>query len=1372
MVIVLFAALIGPYFVDWTAYKRDFEKQASLIIGQKVRVGGEASVRLLPLPSVAFSDLTVGENTDGKPLMTAERFSANVELMPFLSGEIRVVDMTVIAPVFDVRVTENGKIAWTNRQQLLVDPDQVKLDQLTIRDAVLNLTGLASRTIAVEDIDADISARSLFGPWHIAGSGQLDETPIRFEIATGRLQEKGTIRLKTMLSRGGQPYRLILDGPIGLNEEVLSWSGGFQLLPAKDDPAGAGQYQARQPLPVRTEGDFELTPALLEIPEYRMEIGPVEDPFTLSGRGSARLREAVDFRLEVDGRQIDIGRVAEMRGAGGANSLEARIEILRDLLDQIPVPAVDGAIDLEIPAIIAGDTLIREVSSLIKPFGDSWEIVRLKAALPGNTLIEAAGRLGVGADFGFNGRMLLASHQPSGFAAWASGRVDPAIRRLGSAGLEANVTFTESQLTFENMELVLDGNPLYGRVQRIASSASAGPGGEAENTPPALVAGIRGDTVRLDDLRAVLSLVTGGGEGVALHQDFDLSLAANTLEAFDLAVDDVDLQFQYTEGELSIRRLRAGNFFGAAIDSRGQINNLLSAPSGNLSVEMSAGSARRLAALARERLGPHMLLDALAENAELTADTKLRIEIDARPDEAGSRGRLLVTGETGGTRLSLRSGFDGSFADLAGLELDLSLEATNPDPAILLRQAAAAKLGFDPLLSRLDGPLSITLESSGSGEDGYSTLLTANMPAASLSLRGIAGLSDRRLGDFDFDVTVGTRDIAPLVTAFNYFLPGMNAAVGEAAPFSLEGMLTRQDEAIRLRLKRAQLAGNHFSGELTHIVGEAGRPEINGTLEMDRFSLPLLAGLVYGSGGGFETEIEAATAGSDAIWSEVEFGQRQFAGLDGKVAIAADSIGLGTAPAGQKGRFTLIISDGEASIEEGSMAWLGGRVSGSAAFKNNAGTGLLRSQFAAEGIDAENFVAMIGAAPVLEGRVGFSGTLESSGKSARALVAALSGSGVATLANGRLIGIRPTGLASILTAADAEDFAIEARSVDPLARAAFLAGAMPIEEESAPFTINRGVVHLRNIALEGKAHAVEIDASASLVDGSGEARLDLTVDPGKERVAGAVPEVSFIFSGSLDDPQVAVDTQPLQGYLSIRAFEAEQRRVELLQASIMEKQRLRHQVLKANARKRFVEGERRKEVERLQRERDRREAEQRAREEAERLKQAAERRRQEAEKARILEEQRLAAEKAEREAAARTGRRISQELARRRSATETIRAAEQSEEARRAAEIAEKMRRQQLAPQAALMRAAEARSRKAEAARLADEIRRREELAREVGKLLENAAAAKTRKPANEGEAGERGNAAARSAQSTPSKSGFVIRELPELEFKLETPRF
>ncbi|MEZ5801366.1 MAG: hypothetical protein R3D29_14035 [Nitratireductor sp.] len=72
--LALFAALIAPIFIDWTSYRDTFEREASRIIGQKVKVNGEASMRILPLPALHFLNLSVSSNADGSPMMTANDF--------------------------------------------------------------------------------------------------------------------------------------------------------------------------------------------------------------------------------------------------------------------------------------------------------------------------------------------------------------------------------------------------------------------------------------------------------------------------------------------------------------------------------------------------------------------------------------------------------------------------------------------------------------------------------------------------------------------------------------------------------------------------------------------------------------------------------------------------------------------------------------------------------------------------------------------------------------------------------------------------------------------------------------------------------------------------------------------------------------------------------------------------------------------------------------------------------------------------------------------------------------------------------------------------------------------------------------------------
>src|SRR5690606_15002610 len=125
VVLALTAALIGPYFVDWTSYRSDFEREASRIFGRTVKVEGEARARLLPFPSLAFTDVKVAGHHPDEPWLSIDSFSMDAELAPLLRGEILIVDMRIERPRATLDVREDGRIDWTLNPNLRINPDQI-----------------------------------------------------------------------------------------------------------------------------------------------------------------------------------------------------------------------------------------------------------------------------------------------------------------------------------------------------------------------------------------------------------------------------------------------------------------------------------------------------------------------------------------------------------------------------------------------------------------------------------------------------------------------------------------------------------------------------------------------------------------------------------------------------------------------------------------------------------------------------------------------------------------------------------------------------------------------------------------------------------------------------------------------------------------------------------------------------------------------------------------------------------------------------------------------------------------------------------------------------------------------------------------------
>jgi flagellar biosynthesis GTPase FlhF len=256
-------------------------------------------------------------------------------------------------------------------------------------------------------------------------------------------------------------------------------------------------------------------------------------------------------------------------------------------------------------------------------------------------------------------------------------------------------------------------------------------------------------------------------------------------------------------------------------------------------------------------------------------------------------------------------------------------------------------------------------------------------------------------------------------------------------------------------------------------------------------------------------------------------------------------------------------------------------------------------------------------------------------------------------------------LAEVLPDADVEGFVVDSANVVPLAERAFTGGELVLGDVAGTFTVSAGKAAIRNLSASLPQTRVTGEVSGDLASGETVATVAIAPDPGKEAIAGAEPAVTFTFEGNAGEMRRMADTSALEGYLSLRAFEREQRRVEILQASVLEKQRLRREIIGANAREARREEEALAEQRRLLELQRRMEEERAARQEAEAKRKAEE------EAARKAAEEAAARKAAEEEAA----RKAAEEEAARKAAAEAVARREAEEEAARKAAAEEEARR-------------------------------------------------------------------------------------------------
>lgn len=1169
-------ALVGPYLVNWTGYRTGFEREASRILGRTVTVEGDVSARLLPFPSVTFGDVRVAGEDPAQPAMTIEEFSMDAELAPFMRGELLIFDMRLVRPEAVFNVDADGSIDWATRPSDMLDPAQIRLEKVRVTEGRITLQHADSgRTHRLTEIDADLSAATLAGPWRMDGSLRLDGARTAVSISTGSVTPEGTMRVRLRAVPERYPVELEADGTARFENAAALYTGTFRLDARNPAEPVAAAAEAQETRPgnadYRFSGRFALDHRRLDIPEFRIETGPRDDPYVADGTALFHLGADPRFLVQATGAQVRIADAAAAAQVFSGATFAERFAVLRAFLEELPKPSIPGTIDLDLPAVVAGDTTIRDVRLSAEPAPTGWAIGKLSATLPGRTTLEASGRLETEDDFGFEGQLLLAVAQPSGFAAWVARDVDDAIRRLPAAGFSAAVTLGEARQSFRDVELVLGETRFEGSLDRVVREA----------VRPALIARLRGEALDVDGLSAFASLfVSDAGVTHFGGHDIDFDLDAGPVRLAGLTADTIDVAMRLREDELEIDRLAVTGLAGANVSATASIGGIGAAPYGKVDASVLSADLAPLLDLAAGRLPGNPVVQGMVRRAaafpDMARDAAIDViaSIDRRND--GTDLALTAKGRTGGNTFTLEAGAEGYDGDLgkARLTVDMTVEAQDGAQLLSLYGLPALDLGVTT-------EASTTLSLSGVPADGARMTLALTAPAASLRFDGaLHRVPDPVEAPYVAEGTgvLSAGDVEPWLMTTGLMLPGM----GIGLPVEMTARIEATANSLRLAGLDGTVAGTAMSGDLAASWSD-GPPHLDGRLKLSGFDLLHAAAMVLG---------EDSLQPEDDGWPSAPFAEALRLPFTARLDMTVDALDAGFSPLADAVSFTAGLDRDGLRVAGLAGRMLGGAVKGFAELSNNGGTGLLSAQLSLSDADA---AAVLGTEGV-GGRADVSASATASGKSVEGLVASLAGSGTARFRDLVLPGLNPAALAGILVEADAIGRDIDEEKVASFAPGVAAAGSFAARDVEVPFTIATGALRTPAFFLETQGARIAMELQADLTTNGIEAAGDIDYEAGPDALVGSEPSLGLAVGGRFGETAVRFDTAPMTQFLTQRALEREQARVEAMQAVLLERQRLRREVryyaalVEDAARRRREEAERaalaEREAERLRVERE------------------------------------------------------------------------------------------------------------------------------------------------------------------------------------------
>lgn len=217
LVAILAIALIAPGFIDWNKYKPQVQEQVKKASGLDIDLAGNVSFAVLPFPKLSIENVSISNPSaeSSNKIASFDRLDIAVALAPLLSQEIQVKSLTLVKPEITLAMLESGKLnvmspeiealtAAKDGQGEASKLPAISLDKITIKDGTFLWNDAQSGSEQkIENINADITAKTLIGPFALNGSifhaGRAIDLSIKAEnldIETKTISIRSEITLK------------------------------------------------------------------------------------------------------------------------------------------------------------------------------------------------------------------------------------------------------------------------------------------------------------------------------------------------------------------------------------------------------------------------------------------------------------------------------------------------------------------------------------------------------------------------------------------------------------------------------------------------------------------------------------------------------------------------------------------------------------------------------------------------------------------------------------------------------------------------------------------------------------------------------------------------------------------------------------------------------------------------------------------------------------------------------------------------------------------------------------------------------------------------------------------------------------------------
>jgi uncharacterized protein involved in outer membrane biogenesis len=1145
IIVALVTALVGPYFVDWTAYRSVFEREGQRIFGENVTVLGQAQVRLLPMPSISLSDVVIGPVD--QPDLKIDRLELQIEPTPLLKGEIRISELRLDRPVVRMGLDADGAPVlpglYASMKQAGQGPDvgAIGLEFAEIVDGrVLLFDKRSGAEASIEGLNGTASAAALAGPLKLDGGASLNGHAFTFHFATGKRGDDGQWSMRLQASPVEAPFQLNIEATLATATAVPKATGTLTLQRLSVGEAKGDKFSI-DPTPWQLDSAFAADAKAIAFDDLHLSVGEAETAYSITGKGRVDIGAQPKFDVDLAAKEVDLDRLIA-RKIDEPTDPQIATGRLESLFLGLPKLPLVGRVHLGVSGVVIGGGAVQDVDLDIKTRSDGWTIDNFAARLPGRSRLQTSGRLVVSLTPStsptFSGDITLASDQPTALLTWWMNEPAPPLDPFSFSG---RVAISEGDLRVDELRAKLGAASANGALQWVAAT---------QVTPARLKATISADQLDLDQAKVISGLMTTGlGASPATHAEearlplLDLDLDAGAVLVAGQSLKGVAAKLAFDGSTLTIDKLTIRDAIGAGIDIKGRIDKLMTTPDGSIDgsirADRLAGLAHLLETLAPGSTWIKRLVAAAPALGPINATA--RVTGDGRPE--GSDVHLTLNGMAGQSRLAVDARFGGRLDHVRDGTLDASLQLDGPDGGLVLRQ-----IGI-PAISDTVSAGKLVIAANGTSANGLQVTATADIGGSKVTLGGQAQIDAAGAIAYNGDIKLTSADLRLPATMFGQSLPSGGAAV----PADLHAHIV----STGLKAKVTGLGG-HLSE--AGVVGGADVDltqwpvRVDGNLQLTQADLQTLLEIGIGA------DAFQAPVSRGQVWPSDVLAGPAISWLNGNIDFKADRLTIDPTRGFDRFATKLRFRPGRLLFDSMAGRLANGNLTGALGLSvTDAGEIGLTGNVQLKGARLADVVWRRDDRAVADGTMELTATFDSTGRSIAALAADLNGSGALNVTDGMMRYVDPDAFGAIIAAADG-GMDLKDDKIRSVFQGRLDAGTLPFQRIEAAFSIGSGVLRVGNIVVTSPRAQAGGSVSLDFGRWTMDADWTLKVDPGRNGVVGAEPQVGVLFKGPLDAPKRTIDVAPLSAFLTLRAFEREVQRVEDLQADIVEQQRFQREL--------------------------------------------------------------------------------------------------------------------------------------------------------------------------------------------------------------------